>query len=341
MAITQLTTASDFKKFIADHRLSLVHFYAPWAPSCEQVNKILKDLEDESKLGPLVGFSFIDAEGVAEVSAMHSIAAAPTVVLFKDGKEVDRVNGYKPSEIEMKITKHSFDITTAPPALQPKPGEDLNTRLKRLIESHRLMLFMKGSPDNPKCGFSRQTVALLNEIGAKFGSFDILSDEEVRQGLKTYSNWPTYPQLYLDGELIGGLDVIREELKDADFVAKLPKRDDVNAAATSRKEEGSSLEARLKKLINRHKLMLFMKGDRHQPQCGFSRKMVDLLEGVGADYDTFDILQDEEVRQGLKTFSNWPTYPQLYLNGELLGGLDVVKAEMENESFVSSLPKKS
>ncbi|PIO56924.1 glutaredoxin, partial [Teladorsagia circumcincta] len=171
--------------------------------------------------------------------------------------------------------------------------------------------------------FSKQTVALLNEIGAKFGSFDILSDEEVRQGLKTYSNWPTYPQLYLDGELIGGLDVIREELKDADFVAKLPKK------------EENDLNARLKKLINKHKLMLFMKGDRHEPQCGFSRQIIQLLDGVKADYETFDILQDEE------TFSNWPTYPQLYLNGELLGGLDVVRAEMADESFVSSLPKKS
>ncbi|KAK6039021.1 glutaredoxin, partial [Cooperia oncophora] len=141
--------------------------------------------------------------------------------------------------------------------------------------------------------------------------------------LQTYSNWPTYPQLYLDGELIGGLDVIREELKDADFVAKLPK-----------KEAGENdLNSRLKKLVNQHKLMLFMKGDRHAPQCGFSRQMVGLLDGVGADYGTFDILKDEE------TFSNWPTYPQLYLNGELLGGLDVVRAEMSDESFVSSLPK--
>ncbi|PIO60104.1 thioredoxin, partial [Teladorsagia circumcincta] len=152
MAITQLTSASDFRKFISELRLSIVHFYAPWAASCEQVNKVLKDLEEDSKSIPSVGFAFIDAEGVAEVSAMHSIAAAPTVVYFKDGKEVDRVNGYKPSELEMKLTKHSFDIATTPLISQPKPKEDLNTRLERLIKSHRLMLFMKGSPDNPKCG---------------------------------------------------------------------------------------------------------------------------------------------------------------------------------------------
>jgi Grx4 family monothiol glutaredoxin len=71
-------------------------------------------------------------------------------------------------------------------------------------------------------------------------------------------------------------------------------------------------------------VVLFMKGDRDEPRCGFSRKVVEALNDTGVEYSTFDILQDEEVRQGLKTFSNWPTYPQLYAGGELLGGCDIV-----------------
>ena len=67
------------------------------------------------------------------------------------------------------------------------------------------MLFMKGSPDEPKCGFSRKMIALMQDACLDFEHFDILSDEAVRQGLKTYSNWPTYPQLYSKGELVGGL----------------------------------------------------------------------------------------------------------------------------------------
>ena len=76
-------------------------------------------------------------------------------------------------------------------------------RLKKLINSSKCVLFMKGDRDVPKCGFSRQTIELLNSLDAEYATFDIFSDEEVRQGLKTYSNWPTYPQLYIDGELIG------------------------------------------------------------------------------------------------------------------------------------------
>ena len=71
------------------------------------------------------------------------------------------------------------------------------------------MLFMKGNREEPRCGFSKTTVAILAECNAEYQTFDILSDDEVRQGLKTYSEWPTYPQLYVSGELIGGLDIIR------------------------------------------------------------------------------------------------------------------------------------
>ncbi|KAG8776746.1 monothiol glutaredoxin grx4 [Serendipita sp. 401] len=92
--------------------------------------------------------------------------------------------------------------------------------MKSIIDSDKVVLFMKGSPEAPRCGFSRQTVAILKEHNVKYTHFDILQDEAVRQGLKTYNNWPTFPQLIIGGELMGGLDILREmvengELKEA------------------------------------------------------------------------------------------------------------------------------
>lgn len=75
------------------------------------------------------------------------------------------------------------------------------------------MLFMKGKPDEPKCGFSRKVVEILQQENVPFESFDILTDEEVRQGLKVYSNWSSYPHLYIKGELIGGSDIVLENLR--------------------------------------------------------------------------------------------------------------------------------
>lgn len=94
------------------------------------------------------------------------------------------------------------------------PAENIDQRLKKLIHSSQTMLFMKGTPDEPRCGFSNKVVSALRQEGVEFGSFDILTDEEVRQGLKTYSNWPTYPQLYHKGELLGGCDIVLE-MKDS------------------------------------------------------------------------------------------------------------------------------
>lgn len=76
-----------------------------------------------------------------------------------------------------------------------------------------------------------------------------------------------------------------------------------------------------------------MKGDRNQPKCGFSRTLVTLLQTEGITFETFDILTDDAIRAGLKEFSQWPTFPQLYVKGELVGGLDIVKEMVESGEF--------
>jgi monothiol glutaredoxin len=87
---------------------------------------------------------------------------------------------------------------------------DLKSQIEKLISSSKIVLFMKGNAEMPMCGFSANTVAILKQLGMPFNTFNILNDPEIRQGLKDYSNWPTYPQLYIGGKLIGGNDIITE-----------------------------------------------------------------------------------------------------------------------------------
>ncbi len=87
----------------------------------------------------------------------------------------------------------------------------------------------------------------------------------------------------------------------------------------------SELRGRITALVQSNPVVLFMKGNRHQPQCGFSARVVGMLDGLTSDYETFDMLSDPEVREGIKEFSNWPTIPQLYVNGEFIGGCDIVQ----------------
>jgi monothiol glutaredoxin len=87
--------------------------------------------------------------------------------------------------------------------------DELRKRIEATIGQDRVMLFMKGNPAMPQCGFSAAVVAVLKEVGVPFGSYNILADSELREGLKEYASWPTYPQLYLDGKLVGGCDIVR------------------------------------------------------------------------------------------------------------------------------------
>lgn len=84
------------------------------------------------------------------------------------------------------------------------------------------------------------------------------------------------------------------------------------------------LKERIETLINGNKIMVFMKGNKLMPQCGFSNNVVQILNILGVPFETFDVLSDENIRQGIKEYSNWPTIPQVYLNGEFLGGSDIM-----------------
>lgn len=97
----------------------------------------------------------------------------------------------------------------------------ITVRIEELLQSAPILLFMKGSPDFPQCGFSGQAVQVLDACNAKFSHFNIFEDQDIREGLKTYSNWPTFPQLYIKGELIGGCDIMIDLYKKGELAPML------------------------------------------------------------------------------------------------------------------------
>lgn len=84
------------------------------------------------------------------------------------------------------------------------------------------------------------------------------------------------------------------------------------------------VQQRIDQLVHNNKIMVFMKGTKLMPQCGFSNNVVQILNVLGVPFETFDVLSDHEIRQGIKEYSNWPTIPQVYVNGEFLGGSDIL-----------------
>ena len=104
---------------------------------------------------------------------------------------------------------------------------EIKREISKLVNSDKVVLFMKGTPDFPQCGFSSQVVDILNYLGVKFSSFNVLEDDNLREGIKEFSEWPTIPQIYINNEFIGGCDIFREMLENNEIESFL-KDNNVN-----------------------------------------------------------------------------------------------------------------
>ncbi|MEE2695228.1 MAG: Grx4 family monothiol glutaredoxin [Pseudomonadota bacterium] len=102
--------------------------------------------------------------------------------------------------------------------------ELIKEKIKNYVEKDNVVLFMKGTPDFPQCGFSSNAVGILNYLGIEFKSYNVLEDDKLREGIKLFSDWPTIPQLYVKKEFIGGFDILREMLENGEIEEFLKKK---------------------------------------------------------------------------------------------------------------------
>mmetsp|Transcript_41243 Transcript_41243/g.78803 ORF Transcript_41243/g.78803 Transcript_41243/m.78803 type:complete len:356 (+) Transcript_41243:90-1157(+) len=344
--VADIVSTEQLDKAVASLPAVVVHFWATWCEPCKQMDAVLAQLASENSQA---GFFRVEAEALPDLAEKFEVSVVPFFVFFKNGAVVDRIEGANPPELTAKIGLHikTAAISGSTATALPKPS--LTDRIESLLAAHPILLFMKGTPDAPECGFSSKVVAALKSTGLQFDTFNILTDNAIRQGLKELSNWPTYPQLYAKSTLIGGCDIIEELHASNELKSTLeealntpePSKGTSSAPQATPMEVGGEskeeLQTRIKGLVEKSPVMLFMKGTPAEPKCGFSRKVSAALQSISVPYETFDILQDEAVRQGLKEYSNWPTYPQLYVKGEMLGGCDIVLELHETGELKSTI----
>ncbi|CAK9298197.1 unnamed protein product [Gordionus sp. m RMFG-2023] len=352
--LIECSTIEDIEARLQEkqYHIFLLFFSAPWSPQCNEVSQALTEHIKNPDYSDMI-FIKIDSESVPDLLEKYRIEMVPTFVFIQNNKIVDRVDGLNPIELNQKLKywamdiprkgKLNFDSHNHNTSIKTKPVT-LEDKLKNLINKNKFMLFMKGSPDHPQCGFSKQIVSLLNKNGIEFEHFDILQDPEVRDGLKIFSNWPTYPQLYINGELVGGLDIVKEMDENGELKTMLNDLQNVENKQIKSTDSGdtkSDINRRIEKLINIAPVMVFMKGEVKNPMCKFSKELIPILNETSIPYSTFDILEDEEIRQGLKEYTDWPTYPQIYVNGQFVGGLDIIKELKETGQLNTTLKGQS
>ncbi|KAF9883876.1 monothiol glutaredoxin grx4 [Aspergillus nanangensis] len=252
-SLIEVTSEADFAsglKSLPATTLSVLYFHAPWAAPCTQMRAVLSALASQYPVTtpPSIAFLSVNAEELPDISEEYDVTAVPFVVLTRGGSVLESISGSEATRVRDAVERHAgaAGVTPSqnnniPPPLSAVPRENgpttatqsplngaatpqeskeaLFARLAELVKAAPVMLFMKGTPSEPQCGFSRQLVAILRERSVKYGFFNILADEDVRQGLKEFAEWPTFPQLWMGGELVGGLDIVKEELdNDPDFL---------------------------------------------------------------------------------------------------------------------------
>ena len=112
-------------------------------------------------------------------------------------------------------------MTDAPDTAAAQSADPVDAFIRKTLAEHPVVLFMKGEPEQPQCGFSSLVVQVLDHLGVDFTGVNVLQSEELRQGIKSFSDWPTIPQLYVQGEFVGGCDIVREMFQSGELVAHL------------------------------------------------------------------------------------------------------------------------
>ncbi|KAJ5087537.1 thioredoxin [Penicillium angulare] len=224
LEITSQSELSSYLASLAPSTVLVIYFYTPWTEYSTQMSTGMTTLSSrcQTTTPPTTSFVRINAKSLVDIAKEYNVSKAPYVVFLRDGQVIESIGGVDVSKVHVALERHvGVDNIAVPLPVDPTPSleeskeakEAMILRLTELVRSAPVMSFMKGTPKSPLCRFSRRLVAILDEHNIEYESFNILADEDIRQGLKEFGDWPTFPQLWIKGQLVGGLEIVREEIK--------------------------------------------------------------------------------------------------------------------------------
>lgn len=250
--------------------------------------------------------------------SQYSVTKVPTTIFIIGFVEQYRIEG---SHIPDLVSQVEL-LTSSFSSIFESIRNSQYTKLQNILSQYKLAVFAKGTQSAPKSRRSLKIKRILS--GYDYTYFDLNTDPLLAQWLQVYTNLKFLPVYFIDGNLQGSIEELVEQTKTGELFKLL----------------GQDLNERLKKLTNSSKYLVAMMGSKEEPICGFSKRLIAVLDKYGIDFDSFDISFDGEVCEGLKKFSNWPTYPQVYVDGELIGGYDIC-CQMDNEGSLKEALKLS
>jgi len=195
-----------------------------------------------------------------------------------------------------------------------KEKELVFQKIKALLSSYPVVIFIKGTPHDPFCKFSKAFIKTLKETKIKYKSFDIFKDDYLRCYLRLYSGWKTYPQIYINSKIVGGVDKLNELVAKGEFLDMVP---------LECKREGILND--IQKYLEAHPLVVIGKGTEETSKCKNTLKVYNILKSNGIKFEIFDVMKDEFAKVIIKEIYNFDHYPALFLNSKYIGGANELK----------------
>lgn len=244
MSVTQISGRKHLEEVVASedkNKLLVLYFYTGSSVRGKELSQAMRTAS-ERYTRETTTFLFIDTAVNSELVSLFHVPtedtngmASPCLVVVRNGYILRTITGAELESFVASLDECSETLLTvnrnsahhgretrrasdsSEESVSPDEHEltqELDAGLSKLVHAVPVMIFIKGNPQDPKCRYSRQLVQLLRENSVRFGYFDVMQNDAVRQGMKTFSEWPTFPQLYVNGEFVGGLDILKETLND-------------------------------------------------------------------------------------------------------------------------------
>jgi Grx4 family monothiol glutaredoxin len=270
----------------------------------EYMKIILFSNKSEGKLLDVLKREDESAKEISEINYPRAVLCHPHLTDPQLYTDFEPFELYRIVEEAAKFYKTQFE----------KEKAVVFEKISKLLNSYPVVIFIKGTPHDPFCKFSKSFINLIKETGIRYKSFDIFRDESLRSYLRLYSGWKTYPQLYINGKIIGGVEILQSLVEKGEFMDIVP---------FECKKEGSLIF--IENYLKENNLVVFGKGSLENKKCKSSTEAYDILTNHKFDFKIFDVLKDEMVRDLVKETYGYKFYPQVFVNGKLLGGLKFLR----------------
>lgn len=199
----------------------VVHIGASWCEPCKELNDYIESAAIPKYKDCGIVFAYVDADTLPEICESEEVETVPFVAFYRatSGGKMERVADVAGAKI------HVIELNMR--SLFGQGNDDrskfatLDDYIRSLIKRDKVVAFITGTPSRPRCGFTRRIVELLEKHQAPYSFVDIMADDELCQRLKVFSNWPTFPQIYVEGELLGGCDICLQMEEEGELKAAL------------------------------------------------------------------------------------------------------------------------